>query len=55
MTEKALKLYEAIEAMARVNNNTLMIKYLNELVEELTDTPELIKGVREALGNLTTR
>lgn len=55
MTEKAKHLYEAIVAMAMVNENTMIVKYLDQLVEELTDTPELIDGVMDALNDLTIR
>lgn len=58
MTEKAQNLYDSIVAMAKVNDNSLIIKYLDQLVEELTkqDTSnELIKGTWDALNDLSIR
>lgn len=60
MTEKAKHLYEAIVAMAMVNENTMIVKYLNQLLSELEveideETPELIDGVMDALNDLTIR
>lgn len=58
MTEKQQNLYDSIVAMAKVNDNSLIIKYLDQLVEELTkqDTSsELIKGTWDALNDLSIR
>jgi len=60
MTEKAKHLYEAIVAMAMVNENTMIVKYLNQLLSELEvetdkETPELIDGVMDALNDLNIR
>ena len=38
MTEKAQNLYEAIKAMAEVEENKMMVKYLDDLVSELLNS-----------------